>query len=73
MVNLVRLTELIFNGKTLIIYILICQNFGVLYQMTSKQSNRNENCNEGLQEKCIFKQMSLKMSASLHTKVTAWT
>ena len=50
MANLVGLTELIFDGKTLIIYILICQNFGVLYQVTSKQSFGNENCKKGLQE-----------------------
>ena len=68
MTNLVSLTELIFNGKTLIIYISVCQNFGVLYQITSKQSTGNENDN-----KCTFKHMNLKMSAPLHTKVTAWT
>ena len=50
MTNLVSLNELIFNGKTLIIYMLICQDFGVLYHLTSKQSNGNENCNNGLQE-----------------------
>ena len=49
MPNLAGLTELIFNGKTLIIYTLLCQNF-VLYQITSKQSIGNENCNKGLQE-----------------------
>ena len=50
MTNLVGLTELIFNGKTLIIYMLLCQSFGVLCQITSKQSVGNENCNKGLQE-----------------------
>ena len=50
MTNLVGLTELIFNGKTLIIYMLIYQNFGVLYQINSKQSIGNENCNKTLQE-----------------------
>ena len=46
--NLIGLTELIFNDKTLIIYMLICQNFGVLYQITSKQLIGNENSNKGL-------------------------
>ena len=50
MTNLVSLTELLFNGKPLKIYMLICQNFGILYQITSKQSIGNENCNKGLQE-----------------------
>ena len=38
MTKLVSLTELIFNGKTLIIYMLLCQNFGVLYQNVPVQS-----------------------------------
>ena len=50
MTNLVGPTELIFNGKIMIIYMLMCQNFGVLYQIISKQSIGNENCNKGLQE-----------------------
>ena len=50
MTNLTGLTELIFNRKTLIIYMLIRQNFGVLRQITSKQSVGKENCNSCLQE-----------------------
>ena len=42
MTNLVGLTELIFNGKTLIIYMLKCQNFGVLCQITSKHSTETK-------------------------------
>ena len=44
MTNLVCFTELILNGNILIIYMLICQNFGVSYQITSKHSTGNENC-----------------------------
>ena len=62
MTNLIGLTELIFIGKTLIIYMLIYQTFG--NQLETKTATK------------INKKMHIqakKMSAPLHTKVTAWT
>ena len=50
MTNLVGITELILNENILIKYMLICQNFGVLNQITSNHSIGKENCKKGLQE-----------------------
>ena len=64
------LIKLIFNGKILIMYILLRHGFGILCQVTSKQSDEKKNCNKGLQENTY--QYS-KISAPLHVKVTVWT
>lgn len=50
MVNLVGLTKLIFDGETVIIYMLLSHNFGILFKISSKQSFENKNCYKGLQE-----------------------
>ena len=68
MAKFVGFTELIFNGKTLIIYLLIYNNFGVLCQISSRLKLQQR-----FTRKCIFKQINLKISAPLHTKVTEWT
>ena len=51
MENLVGLTKLVFDGmEKLIIHMLLGHYFGIVCQITSRQSVENENCHKGLQE-----------------------